>query len=118
MNKVRKTRDTQVYDPEEFVVIDDENVCTAMITIDKDILEFVKISTNVIDADSNDKNEMNNAAPDPMSSEMRDIMKNMLCLDAHSNGEMNNKIDDIELFVGNLILKCKRKTSNYFSKTQ
>uniref|UniRef100_A0A8C4RFJ1 HTH CENPB-type domain-containing protein n=1 Tax=Erpetoichthys calabaricus TaxID=27687 RepID=A0A8C4RFJ1_ERPCA len=70
------------------------------------ILEFVQSSKNIIDADSDDENEMNNAAPVPTSSEMRNIMKSMRSyLDAHSNGEMNNKIDDIEQFVDNLMLK-------------
>uniref|UniRef100_A0A8C4SC05 HTH CENPB-type domain-containing protein n=1 Tax=Erpetoichthys calabaricus TaxID=27687 RepID=A0A8C4SC05_ERPCA len=65
----------------------------------KDILEFVQSSKNIIDADSDDENEMNNAAPVPTSSEMRNIMKSMRSyLDANSNGEMNNKMDDIEQF--------------------
>ncbi|GFT62849.1 uncharacterized protein TNCV_1606751 [Trichonephila clavipes] len=54
-----------------------------------------KISKNFIDADSDDENDMNNAAPVPTSSEMKHIMKTMRSyLDAHSNGEMN----DIEQF--------------------
>ncbi|GFX63993.1 hypothetical protein TNCV_41691 [Trichonephila clavipes] len=51
------------------------------------------------DANSDEENEMNNAAPDPMSSEMRNIIKTISSyLDAHSIGEMNNKMDDIEQF--------------------
>ncbi|GFW11376.1 hypothetical protein TNCV_3808961 [Trichonephila clavipes] len=47
---------------------------------------------NIIDADSNDKNETNKDAPAPSSSEMRNIMKSMRSyLDSHSNGEINNK---------------------------
>ncbi|GFW37695.1 HTH_Tnp_Tc3_2 domain-containing protein [Trichonephila clavipes] len=42
---------------------------------DKDILEFVRSSKNIIDADSKDENEMNNAAPVTTSSEMRNIIK-------------------------------------------
>ncbi|GFX00763.1 hypothetical protein TNCV_4577301 [Trichonephila clavipes] len=45
---------------EEFVAVDDDNVCTAPIMEDKDILEFVQSSKNIIDADSGDKNKMNN----------------------------------------------------------
>ncbi|GFW37358.1 hypothetical protein TNCV_859651 [Trichonephila clavipes] len=64
---------------------------------DKDILEFVQSSKNIIDADSDVQNEMNNAASVPISCEMRNTMKSMHSyLDAHSNGEMNNKMDDIE----------------------
>ncbi|GFW47872.1 hypothetical protein TNCV_2400591 [Trichonephila clavipes] len=59
-----------------------------------------------IDADSDDENETNNAAPVPTSSEMRNIMESMLnCLDAHSNGKMSSKIEDIDQFVDNSMLK-------------
>ncbi|GFV48941.1 hypothetical protein TNCV_1093411 [Trichonephila clavipes] len=79
--------------------LDDDNVCTAPIMADKEILEFVQSSKNIINADFDDENEMNNA-PVPISSEMRNIMKSMLSyLDALSNGEMNNKMDDIEQFL-------------------
>ncbi|GFW97698.1 hypothetical protein TNCV_1424621 [Trichonephila clavipes] len=44
---------------------------------DKDILEFVQSSKNIIDADPDDENEMNNAAPASTSSEMRSIMENV-----------------------------------------
>ncbi|GFV19445.1 uncharacterized protein TNCV_3663781 [Trichonephila clavipes] len=61
---------------------------------------------NIIDEDSDDENEMNNAAPVPTSSKMRNIMKSMCnYLDAHSNGETNNKMDDTEQFVVNLMLR-------------
>ncbi|GFV53653.1 hypothetical protein TNCV_1042601 [Trichonephila clavipes] len=64
-----------------------------------DILELVQSSKNIIDADSDSENEMNNAAPAPTSFEMRNIKKSMFSyLDAHSNGEMKNKMDDIEQF--------------------
>ncbi|GFW13786.1 hypothetical protein TNCV_1670021 [Trichonephila clavipes] len=49
---------------EEFVVVDDDYVCTSTIMADKDILESVQSSKNVIDADYDDENETNNAAPD------------------------------------------------------
>ncbi|GFX38131.1 hypothetical protein TNCV_3837301 [Trichonephila clavipes] len=65
----------------------------------KDILEFVQSKRNIIDANSVYEKEINYAAPVPTSSEMRSVMKNMRRdLDAHSNGEMNNKLDDIERF--------------------
>ncbi|GFT38706.1 hypothetical protein TNCV_1498961 [Trichonephila clavipes] len=41
----------------------------------KDVLEFVQSSKNIIDADSDDENEMNNVTPAPTSSEMRSIIK-------------------------------------------
>ncbi|GFX76754.1 hypothetical protein TNCV_664611 [Trichonephila clavipes] len=82
---------------EEFLAVDDNNVGRVPIITDKDIWEFSQSSKNTIDADSEDKNEMNNAAPDPKSSEMRNIMKSMRSyLGTYSNGEMNNKIGDIE----------------------
>ncbi|GFT27496.1 hypothetical protein TNCV_1275881 [Trichonephila clavipes] len=42
----------------------------------KDYLEFVQSSKNVVDEDSEDENEMNNTAPVPTSSKMRKVMKN------------------------------------------
>ncbi|GFX98184.1 adhesion G protein-coupled receptor B2 [Trichonephila clavipes] len=45
---------------------------------DKGILELVQSSKNIIEADSDTENEMNNAAPVPTSSEMRNTMKNNL----------------------------------------
>ncbi|PRD20751.1 UNVERIFIED_CONTAM: hypothetical protein NCL1_53732 [Trichonephila clavipes] len=45
-----------------------------------------KAQKNIIQADSDDKNEMNKAAPVPTSFEMRNIMKNVfIYLDAHFN---------------------------------
>ncbi|GFX19135.1 uncharacterized protein TNCV_3012791 [Trichonephila clavipes] len=88
---------------------------------DKDVLEFVQSSKNTIDADCGEENEMNNVAPVPMSSEMRNILESMHTYsDAHTNGELNNKMDDIEQFVNNLMLKklMQRKISEKFSKIQ
>ncbi|GFS52056.1 hypothetical protein TNCV_1104781 [Trichonephila clavipes] len=51
------------------IAVGDDNVCTAPIMADKDILDFVQSSKNTIDADSDDENEMTNAAPVPTSSE-------------------------------------------------
>ncbi|GFX99124.1 hypothetical protein TNCV_2493051 [Trichonephila clavipes] len=64
MNKIRKTSvrsDCLTVSSEEFVVVDD--LCTASIMADKDILECVQSSKNISDADSDDEKEMNNAAP-------------------------------------------------------
>ncbi|GFV92529.1 hypothetical protein TNCV_1744341 [Trichonephila clavipes] len=46
---------------------------------------------NIIDADSDDENEMNDAAPIPMSSEMRDIMKSLHATGMPSKNESINK---------------------------
>ncbi|GFX35957.1 hypothetical protein TNCV_4214791 [Trichonephila clavipes] len=60
--------------------------------------EFVPVDDDNVYFD--DENEMNHAAPVPTSSEMRIIMKSTRSyLDAYSDGEMNNKMDDgIEQF--------------------
>ncbi|GFT72928.1 hypothetical protein TNCV_1976491 [Trichonephila clavipes] len=84
-------------------------MCTAPIMADQDILEFVQSSKNIIDADSGDQNEMNNSAPVPSSSDMRNIMKSMSSyLDTHSNGEMNKKIGSIEQFIDNFVTTRRR----------
>ncbi|GFV73405.1 hypothetical protein TNCV_3389211 [Trichonephila clavipes] len=49
----------------KFTAIDEDNVSTAPIQTDKEILEFVQSSKNSIDADSDDGNEMNKADPVP-----------------------------------------------------
>ncbi|GFS93251.1 uncharacterized protein TNCV_2125341 [Trichonephila clavipes] len=75
----------------------------------------------IIDADSDDKNEVQKAAPIPTPFEKRNILKCMPSyLDAHSNGEMNNKMDGMEEVVDKLVLKMtvQRKISDYFPKTQ
>ncbi|GFW92776.1 SCAN domain-containing protein 3 [Trichonephila clavipes] len=54
----------------EFVAVDNDNVCTVPIRADKDVMELVQSSKNIIDADSDDENEVNNVAPVPTSSEM------------------------------------------------
>ncbi|GFW36612.1 hypothetical protein TNCV_1956121 [Trichonephila clavipes] len=82
----------RIVSSEEIVAVDDNNVFTAPIIAYKDILEFVQSSKNIIDADSGDENEMNNAAPVLTSSGLRNIMKSMHSyLDAYSNGKMNKK---------------------------
>ncbi|GFW22246.1 hypothetical protein TNCV_1430001 [Trichonephila clavipes] len=60
---------------EELFAVDNDNVYVSSIMTDKDILEFVHTSKNIIDADSNDENEMNKAAHVPMPSETKNIMK-------------------------------------------
>ncbi|GFX13203.1 hypothetical protein TNCV_2989671 [Trichonephila clavipes] len=60
---------------DEFVAVDDDNVCTAPIMATEDILECIPSSKNVIDADSDCENEMSNAVSVHASSEMRNIMK-------------------------------------------
>ncbi|GFV33226.1 hypothetical protein TNCV_4635151 [Trichonephila clavipes] len=85
---------------EEFIAVDDDNICTSPILADKDILEFVESSKNIIDADSNDENKINIAASISTSSKMRLFMKSISSyLDTHSNGDVNKKIDDIEPFL-------------------
>ncbi|GFV03490.1 hypothetical protein TNCV_5060311 [Trichonephila clavipes] len=65
----------------------DDNACIDLIMADKDILEFIQSSKNIVDVDSDDENEMNNSADVPMSSEMRNIVKSIrYCFDRHSNG--------------------------------
>ncbi|GFV10245.1 hypothetical protein TNCV_3661971 [Trichonephila clavipes] len=72
-----------IVSPEEFAV--DDNVCKAPIMADKDFLECLQSSK------MNDENEENNAGPIPTSCEIR-IMKSMCSyLEAHSNGEINER---------------------------
>ncbi|GFW84731.1 hypothetical protein TNCV_1814611 [Trichonephila clavipes] len=60
---------------EEYVAVDDGKVCTAPIMADKGILEFVQSSSNITDADFEDKNEVNNAARVFTSLKIKNIMK-------------------------------------------
>ncbi|GFT44720.1 hypothetical protein TNCV_2845111 [Trichonephila clavipes] len=75
IESLRSTALSHAGSPEKFVVVDDDNERTSPITADKDILESVQSSKNIIDADSDEENEINNAAPDPVSSEMRNTVK-------------------------------------------
>ncbi|GFX93444.1 hypothetical protein TNCV_1093841 [Trichonephila clavipes] len=52
--------------------------------VDKDILEIVQSSKSVIAADSNDKNEINNAAHISVSSEMRNSIKMLHLSHSHA----------------------------------
>ncbi|GFU21736.1 DDE-1 domain-containing protein [Trichonephila clavipes] len=105
----------------EFVAVDDKNVNTPPIMAYKDILEFVQSSKNITDADFDDEKEVNKAAPVPTPSRMRNIMKSIgSYLDVSSNGEMNNKMDDIEQYVDKLVLKTtmQRKIPDYFPRSE
>ncbi|GFV99496.1 hypothetical protein TNCV_5078601 [Trichonephila clavipes] len=81
MNKIRKTPATgfeSYCSIVEFLAVD---VYTATIMKDEDILELVQSSKNIIDADSDYKNEMNKVAPVPTSSEMKSIIKRVFIRD-------------------------------------
>ncbi|GFX35164.1 hypothetical protein TNCV_2331041 [Trichonephila clavipes] len=74
--KVSVLLDCPIVLSEEFVAVDvNDDVCKGPIMVDKDILKFVQSSKNIIDADSEDEFEVNNAAPVLTSSEIRNIMK-------------------------------------------
>ncbi|GFY08962.1 hypothetical protein TNCV_4661531 [Trichonephila clavipes] len=89
MNKLPKTStglDCSIELSEDFIA-DDDNVYTAPIMEEKDILEFVQSSKNIIGAYSDDENKINNTVPVHTSSEMRNVMKSIRsCLDAHYKG--------------------------------
>ncbi|GFW42524.1 hypothetical protein TNCV_4257181 [Trichonephila clavipes] len=94
MNKILKTPNYPIVLSKEFIEVDNDNVCTASIMVDKNILEFSQSSKNIIDANSD---EMNSVAHVPTSSEMRNDMKSMRSyLDSHSNGERKNKMHHTE----------------------
>ncbi|GFV08951.1 hypothetical protein TNCV_3821941 [Trichonephila clavipes] len=76
----------------EFLAVEDDNVFKAPIMADKDILKFVQSSKNIMDADSNDGNNINNATPVSTIFEKRSIMKSTRSyLDAHFNREYKTK---------------------------
>ncbi|GFW85807.1 hypothetical protein TNCV_854561 [Trichonephila clavipes] len=56
--KVSVLLDFLTVSTEEFVAVDNDKVCTAPLMADKSISEFVQSSKNIIDADSDDENEM------------------------------------------------------------
>ncbi|GFT79092.1 uncharacterized protein TNCV_3094491 [Trichonephila clavipes] len=60
--KVSALLDCPTVTTEEFVAVHVDNVCTASNMAEKNILGFVQSSTNIIDADSEDKNTANYAA--------------------------------------------------------
>ncbi|GFU17134.1 hypothetical protein TNCV_1853881 [Trichonephila clavipes] len=72
--------DRGVTGPRKFSVtplVDDDNVCTSSVMADRHFGVFSKLKKCLIHADSNDENEMNNAAPVPTSPELRSIMKSI-----------------------------------------
>ncbi|GFT86167.1 hypothetical protein TNCV_3257581 [Trichonephila clavipes] len=74
----------------EFTEVDHVNVCTAPIMAEKELVELAQSSKYTIVTDSDNENEMNNVAPVPTSSEIRNIMKSMYSyVFTHTNGEMN-----------------------------
>ncbi|GFU44152.1 hypothetical protein TNCV_615391 [Trichonephila clavipes] len=69
----------------------------------KTFRSLFKAQKCIIDADSQDEDKVNNVAPDPASSEIRNIMESIRSyFYAHSNDERNYKMDDIKQ-VDNLI---------------
>ncbi|GFV04512.1 hypothetical protein TNCV_3322091 [Trichonephila clavipes] len=79
MNKIRKISaglDYPIVLLEEFLAVEDDNVCTTLIIAEKGILKYVQSSKSIIDADSDDENEMK-TTPISTSSEMRNIVKSM-----------------------------------------
>ncbi|GFU26283.1 hypothetical protein TNCV_1791961 [Trichonephila clavipes] len=88
------------------------------IMADKVILEFVKSSKNITEADSDDENEKNNATSVPTASVMKTIIISMRSyLNVHSNAKMNNKMNDIEQFVDNLMPRKTTQRKIDFPKT-
>ncbi|GFT56484.1 hypothetical protein TNCV_2334441 [Trichonephila clavipes] len=72
------------------------NVCTTKLWL-RDFGACDKDSTNIIHTDPDEENERSNEVLVPTSSEVKSIMKNIFnYLEAHSNGEMNNRMNDIE----------------------
>ncbi|GFW18943.1 hypothetical protein TNCV_5133951 [Trichonephila clavipes] len=63
MRKTATRLDCPTMSSEEFVAVDDDNVCTILYMTDKDILEFVQSSKNIADADSDDENGIKDVVP-------------------------------------------------------
>ncbi|GFW49386.1 hypothetical protein TNCV_3058931 [Trichonephila clavipes] len=75
-----------------------------------DILAFIQSSRNIIDADSDDENELNNAVPDPTLSEMRNIMKKWCSISVydHQQKRERNKINNF----GCSLAEAEKSASN------
>ncbi|GFX73579.1 hypothetical protein TNCV_2342841 [Trichonephila clavipes] len=127
MNKIRKTPaglDCPTVSSEEFVAVDDDNVCTAsQLWQTKTFWSLFKapIPTSSemmsIMKNSDEENKMKNVVPVPTPSEMRNVIKSMRSyLDMHPNSEMNNEMDDIQQFVAKNTMH--RKVSDCLPKTQ
>ncbi|GFV81966.1 hypothetical protein TNCV_3151641 [Trichonephila clavipes] len=69
-------QDSPTVSSEELVAVNDGNVYTASILTAKGILKLDQNSLkNMIDANSDDEKEINNASPIPTSSDLRNILK-------------------------------------------
>lgn len=106
----------------EYVAVDDD-VCTAPIMTEKEIVEIVQNpnDSTYVDSDDESENGISDAVPVPSTSEMRKIIKSMRSyLNAQSNGEMDKMMDNLEQFVDNLVLKrtFQKQISDFFPKTQ
>ncbi|GFW92067.1 hypothetical protein TNCV_2153461 [Trichonephila clavipes] len=102
-NKIRNTPaglDCPTVSSEEFVAVDDDKVYTQpQLWQTKTFWSLFKAQEISLIADSEDENKINNAATVPTSSEIRNVLKSTFrYLDAHSNGEINSKMDDINQF--------------------
>ncbi|GFV58187.1 hypothetical protein TNCV_3549431 [Trichonephila clavipes] len=118
--KVAVLMDCPTVSWEEFVAVDDSNACTASIIIDKNILEFVKSSKNIIEADCDVENEMCNADLFVFtSSEMKNVIKkfletNGLLLDNRRRQSFVNAANMSGQYNGvQALLKEKNKFANY-----
>ncbi|GFV19173.1 hypothetical protein TNCV_3223911 [Trichonephila clavipes] len=70
---------------EEFIAVDDNNVCTAPILWQRYFGDCTNLKNTIGGEDSVDENEMNITAPVSTSSEMRNVMKSLRrYIDAHS----------------------------------
>ncbi|GFT53353.1 uncharacterized protein TNCV_3323851 [Trichonephila clavipes] len=73
--KVYVLLDCPTVSSEEIVAVDDDRVCVSPIMAEKRNFRVCSRLKNIVDADSDDKNEVNSAIPIPSSSEMRSIIK-------------------------------------------
>ncbi|GFU59987.1 hypothetical protein TNCV_3237731 [Trichonephila clavipes] len=70
LRKTPAKLDCPIGSSEEYIEVEDDNVCIALIMADKDILEFDLRSKNIINADSDNENEMDDEDPVPTSFKM------------------------------------------------
>lgn len=120
--KVSALLDCPTLSLNEYVAVDD-NVCTAPIMTQKEIVEIVQNpnDSTYVDSDDESENGISDAVPVPSTSEMRKIIKSMRSyLNAQSNGEMDKTMDDLEQFVDNVVLKrtFQKKISEFFPKKE
>ncbi|GFW15630.1 alpha-2 adrenergic receptor [Trichonephila clavipes] len=104
--------------------IENDNVYTIPINADKDILEFIKSSKNIIDSDSEDENEKNDTAPVQTSSEMRNRMKNYhglkvrLCYQSIFGDECLHKAFQVSLDEKQCFVLCGVKPQDLEANSQ